>query len=82
MKTLHPWSDGPSKITYVHPKVPVQQIRMLVGSWHVAEPDLWVVQQMWKRTAHFPNVAWRKQAVRFALRVHGENRELVRKFRL
>ncbi|MER8983931.1 hypothetical protein [Mesorhizobium sp. M0843] len=65
----------------IHPKVPISQLRWLVGRQHVSEPDTEIEKLLDTRTTGWPRAAI-DSAKRLAVWFHRQNRDLVREMRL
>ncbi|WP_136619713.1 MULTISPECIES: hypothetical protein [Mesorhizobium] len=65
----------------LHPKVPIQQVRWLVGRQHVSEPDATIEKLIVDRSASWPRAAI-ESAKRLAVWCHRRNQILVREMRL
>jgi hypothetical protein len=65
----------------VAPDIPRTELSRLVGRYSVSSPDFIIAYAVWQRSRNWP-VRARKQAVRYALHLHGLNRNLTIIWRL
>ncbi|RWP44328.1 MAG: hypothetical protein EOR04_05240 [Mesorhizobium sp.] len=65
----------------IHPKIPLQQIRWLIGRQHIGTADAEIEQLVTDRAKDWPRAAI-DSAKKFALWCHRRNQMLVREMRL
>ncbi|RWM86475.1 MAG: hypothetical protein EOR84_30650 [Mesorhizobium sp.] len=65
----------------IHPKIPLQQIRWLIGRQHVGTPDAEIEELIIARAKDWPRAAI-DSAKKFALLCHRKNQNLVKEMRL
>ncbi|ESY35727.1 hypothetical protein NKK48_01355 [Mesorhizobium sp. C386A] len=65
----------------IHPQIPLQEIRWLVGRQHVGEPDTTIEALFDERAKTWPEKAI-ASAKKFAIWCHRRNQILVREMRL
>jgi hypothetical protein len=70
------------KVIQLPPDVPRGDIAYLMGKTHIGTDDRLIVRDIWRRTAHWPEVSKRKAAVRCALQIMDDNRRIVIDYRL